>query len=213
MAAVVKSKDVAYDSMIKHLIDYHRIIGVSRRMFRFFLIFYPKNVRMYFQSWPKGCIFLEVPMLSIILKVLLVILIIAAVLLAVAYFAGTKMQARQLESQKMLEAAAQIVPILVIDKKKMRLKEAPLPEEVIKQAPAYSRFMKIGVVKAKVGPRVLTMICDDKVFKHLPEKVSCKVKCSGIYITDIVKGAVYSDKEIEKHKKEKEKAEKKAAKN
>lgn len=151
-------------------------------------------------------------MLSIILKVLLIILIIAAVLFAVAYFAGTKMQAKQLESQKMMEAAAQVVPILVIDKKKMRLKDAPLPEEVIKQAPVYSRYMKIGVVKAKVGPRVLNMICDDKVFRHLPDKTSCKVKCAGIYITDIIKGAVYTEKELEKRKKEKEKAEKKAAK-
>lgn len=148
-------------------------------------------------------------MLSVILKVLLVVLIIAAVLLAVLYFAGTKMQAKQVESQKMLEAAAQVVPILVIDKKKMKLKDAPLPAEVYAQAPAYSKLLKIGVVKAKVGPRIMTLVCDNNVFKHLPVKTNCKVKCSGIYITDIIKGAVYTDKEIAKRQKEKEKAAKK----
>lgn len=150
--------------------------------------------------------------MSTVLQIILIVLGVLLVLLAVLYFVGRKMQSRQLESQKMMEAAAQVVSLLVIDKKKMKLKEAPLPKEVFEKAPAYSKFMKVCVVKAKIGPRVFNLICDDNVFKHLPEKTECKVKLSGIYITEIIKGAVLTEKEIEKRKKEKEKAAKKAAK-
>lgn len=147
-----------------------------------------------------------------VLKVILIVLAVILVLLVVLYFVGRKMQDRQLESQKMMEASSQQVTMLVIDKKKMKLKEAPLPKEVYEKAPKYSRLLKVCVVKAKIGPRVFNLICDDNVFKHLPDHTECKVKISGIYITEIVKGAVYSEKEIAKRQKEKEKAARKASK-
>ena len=55
-------------------------------------------------------------MLNTVLNILLVILIIAAVILAILYFLGNKLQKRQLEQQQMLDAAAQTVSLLVIDK-------------------------------------------------------------------------------------------------
>ena len=150
--------------------------------------------------------------ISPVLQVILIVLAVILVLLIVLYFAGRKMQDRQLESQKLMEASAQQAPILVIDKKKMKMKDAPLPKEVYEKAPKFSRLMKVCVVKAKIGPKVYNLICDDNVFRHLPMKTECKVKISGIYITEIIKGAVYTEKEIAKRKKEKEKAAKKAAK-
>ena len=146
------------------------------------------------------------------LQIIGIVLLVLLVILVVLYFAGRKMQTRQLESQKMMEASAQVVNLLAIDKKKMKFKEAPLPKEVFDQAPSYSKLMKVCVVKAKIGPRVFNLICDDNVFKHLPLKTECKVKLAGIYITEIIKGAVYTEKEIEKRRKAKEKAAKKAAK-
>ena len=150
--------------------------------------------------------------MSTFLKVLLIILAVLVVLLIVLYFFGRKMQSQQVESQKMIEASSQQATILVIDKKKMKLKEAPLPKQVYEQTPAWGKLMKVCVVKAKIGPRVFNLICDDNVFKHLPDHTECKVKISGIYITEIVKGAVYSEKEIAKRQKEKEKAARKASK-
>ena len=150
--------------------------------------------------------------MSTLLKVLLIILAVVVVLFIVLYFFGSKMQARQAESQKMIEASSQQASVLVIDKKKMKLKEAPLPKQVYEQTPAWGKLMKVCVVKAKIGPRIVNLICDDKVYQHLPMKTECKVKLSGIYITEIVKGAVLTEKEIKKAQKEKAKAAKKAAK-
>ena len=60
---------------------------------------------------------LEVFPVSTFLNVLIVILFIVVVALAVLYFLGKKLEKRQVEQQQALEAAAQTVTMLVIDKK------------------------------------------------------------------------------------------------
>ena len=95
--------------------------------------------------------------MNTILNVLLVILVIVAVALAVLYFMGRKLEKRQVEQQNLLEAAAQTVTMLVIDKKKMKIKDANLPKIVYEQTPKYLRWAKVPVVKAKVGPRVMSV--------------------------------------------------------
>lgn len=120
-----------------------------------------------------------------VFDVLLVILIIAAIVLAVLYFAGRKLEKRQVEQQQMMEAAKQTVSMLVIDKKKLKLKDAGLPAMVYEQTPKYMKWMKVPVVKAKIGPKVMTLMADEKVFQALPVKKEAKVVVSGIYITEI----------------------------
>ncbi len=122
---------------------------------------------------------------NIILNVLLVILIIAVVVLAILYFLGNKLQKRQVEQQQMLDATAQTVSLLVIDKKKLKITQSGLPKLVIDQTPKYMRWTKVPVVKAKIGPKVMTLIADAKVFEQLPVKTEAKVILSGIYITQI----------------------------
>ena len=102
-------------------------------------------------------------MANTIMHVLLVVLIIAVVVLAVLYFLGNKLQKRQVEQQQLLDAAAQTVSILVIDKKKMKLTQAGLPKAVTDQTPKYMRWAKVPVVKAKIGPKVMTLIADGRV--------------------------------------------------
>ncbi|MBS6641954.1 MAG: hypothetical protein KH366_00015 [Clostridiaceae bacterium] len=119
------------------------------------------------------------------LNVLVVILLIVAIALVVLYFLGRKLEKRQVEQQSALEAAAQTVSMLVIDKKRMKLKEAGLPKIVYEQTPKYMRWAKVPVVKAKVGPKVMTMMADEKVFAVLPVKTEVKVVVSGIYITEL----------------------------
>lgn len=123
--------------------------------------------------------------MSTVFNVLLVILVIAAIVLAVLYFLGRKLEKRQVEQQAMLEAAKQTVSMLVIDKKKMKIRDAGLPKMVYEQTPKYMRWAKVPVVKAKVGPKVMTLMADEKVFAMLPVKAEAKVVVSGIYITDI----------------------------
>lgn len=121
-------------------------------------------------------------------KVLLVILVILVIILAVLYYFGSKMQKKQEENQAQLEAMAQTVSMLIIDKKRLRVKDSGLPAMVIDQVPKYLRRSKMPIVKAKVGPRVMNLIADEKIFEQLPVKKEVKVVVSGIYITAI-KGA------------------------
>ena len=123
--------------------------------------------------------------MSTVLNVLLVILILVVVVLAVLYFLGRKLEKRQVEQQALLVAAAQTVSMLVIDKKKMKIQDSNLPKMVLEQTPKYMRWAKVPVVKAKVGPRVMTLLADEKVFQALPVKTEAKVVVSGIYITEI----------------------------
>lgn len=123
--------------------------------------------------------------MDVFFNVLIGILIVAVIVLAVLYFLGTKLQKRQAEQQQMLDAAAQTVSILVIDKKKMKIADAGLPKIVTEQTPKYMRWSKVPVVKAKIGPKVMTLIADARVFESLPVKTEAKVVISGIYITQI----------------------------
>ena len=99
-------------------------------------------------------------MVQTILNVLLILLAIAAIVLVILYFLGSKLQKRQAEQQQMLDAAAQTVSILVIDKKKLKLTQSGLPKMVVDQTPKYMRWAKVPVVKAKIGPKVMTLIAD-----------------------------------------------------
>ena len=118
-------------------------------------------------------------------NVLIVILIIVVAALAALYFFGNKMQKRQRENQAQLDAMAQTVSMLIIDKKRLKIKESGLPQMVIDQTPKYMRWSKLPIVKAKIGPKIMTLVADEKVFDLIPVKRECKVVLSGIYITAI----------------------------
>ena len=117
--------------------------------------------------------------------VLLVILAVLIVGLIVLYFLGKKAQKKRDEQEAQLAANAQTVSMLIIDKKKMKLKEANLPSAVLENTPKYLRRTKVPVVKAKVGPRVMTLMCDAKIFDLIPIKKEVKATVSGIYITAV----------------------------
>ena len=81
------------------------------------------------------------------LTIILIILAVVAAILVVLYFVGTKLQKKQAEQQSMMEAMAQTVSMLVIDKKRMKLKDAGFPPMVYEQTPKYLRRAKVPVVK------------------------------------------------------------------
>lgn len=129
---------------------------------------------------------------NIFLNVVLVILIILAVVLAVLYFWGRKLEKRQVEQQSAIDAAKQVVTLMAIDKKKLKLKDSGLPAIIYEQTPWYAKRAKLPIVKAKIGPKIMTMIADEKVFLQLPLKTEAKVVISGLYITEIksVRGGI-----------------------
>ena len=135
-------------------------------------------------------------------KVLIVILVILVILLVVLYFLGKKMQKKQAEQEAQIEAAKQTVTMLIIDKKKLKLKDAGLPAIVYEQTPKLLRRQKVPVVKAKVGPRIQTFMCDAAVFDEIPLKKEVRVTASGLYITG-VKGLRKPLEKSEKPKKKK----------
>lgn len=126
---------------------------------------------------------------TIVLLVLLVIMIAAAVAL---YFLGKKAQKRQEEQQAQIQATKQTVSMLVIDKKRMKLKDSGLPQMVIDQTPKLMRRSKLPIVKAKVGPKISVLIADEAVFDLIPVKKEIKAEVSGLYIVGVrgIRGAL-----------------------
>lgn len=118
----------------------------------------------------------------------IVMLIVIAVIIAGAvalYFFGKKAQKKQAEQEEQLKASAQSVTMLIIDKKRMKLKEAGFPSVVMENTPKYLRRSKVPVVKAKVGPKIMTLMCDAQVFPLVPVKKEVRAVVSGIYITSV----------------------------
>ena len=110
--------------------------------------------------------------------VLIVVLVILIGVLVGLYFFGKKAEKKQAAQQEQMDAMAQTVNMLIIDKKKMKLKEANLPSAVLENTPKYLR-------RTKVRPRVMTLMCDAKIFDLIPIKKEVKATVSGIYITAV----------------------------
>jgi len=123
--------------------------------------------------------------MSTVTKVLLVILVLLIAAVIFLYFYGKKLQDQQASQQAAFDAAKQTVSMLVIDKKKLRISQSGLPQIVVEQQPWYTKWMKVPIVKAKVGPRIMTFMADAAVFDVIPLKTECKVVISGLYITEL----------------------------
>ena len=117
--------------------------------------------------------------------ILIVITVVLAALVIALYFLGKKAQKKQKEQEEMLNANKQTVSMLIIDKKRMKLRDAGLPQLVLDQTPKLMRGSKMPIVKAKVGPQILSLICDDKIFDSVPVKKEVKAVVSGIYILSV----------------------------
>lgn len=113
-----------------------------------------------------------------------IIVVLIGILVALVIF-GRKLQRKQIEQEKQMKAMAQTVSMLIIDKKKMKLKDSGLPDMVLEQTPKYMRRVKMPIVKAKIGPRVMSLIADGKIFDSIPVKKEVKAVVSGIYITEL----------------------------
>ena len=132
--------------------------------------------------------------------IVLIVLAVIAVILGLLYYFGKKAQTKQAAQQEQMEAMKQTVSMLIIDKKKLRMKDSGLPQMVIDQTPKMMRRAKLPIVKAKVGPRIMTLICDAAIFDQIPVKKEVKATISGIYITDVrgVRGPLEQPKPKEK---------------
>lgn len=115
---------------------------------------------------------------------IVIIVVLTAILIAL-YFFGKKAQKKQSEQQALMEENKQAVSMLIIDKKRLRLKESGLPQVVIDQTPKLMRRSKLPIVKAKVGPQIVSLVSDEKIFDNIPVKKEVKAVVSGIYILEV----------------------------
>ncbi len=120
--------------------------------------------------------------LQIVLLVVSIVLVAALVALMIY---GRKLQKKSEASQAEIRAGAQTYSILVIDKKRMKITEAGFPQIVIDQTPKYLRRTKVPVIKAKIGPKVTSLMCDEKIFDLIPVKKEVKAVMNGIYVIDV----------------------------
>lgn len=124
-------------------------------------------------------------LLSTAAIVWIIVLAVMVGILVLLYFLGKKAEKRQAEQQEQMDAMKQTVSMLIIDKKRMKISQSGLPQAVIDQTPKLMRWSKLPIVKAKVGPQVLSLVCDDKIFDSVPIKKEVKATVSGIYITGV----------------------------
>ena len=117
--------------------------------------------------------------------IILIVLAVMLVVLAVLYFLGRRMQKKQVDNRIQMEAMAQTTSMLIIDKKYMKLSEANLPKIVLEQVPKIAKRTKVPIVKAKIGPKIMSLICDEAIFDDLPVKAEVKASISGIYIIGV----------------------------
>lgn len=119
----------------------------------------------------------------------LIVLIVISVLILAAiialYVLGKKAQKKQAEQQEIMEANKQSVSMLIIDKKRMKIKESGLPQSVIDQTPKLMRNQKLPIVKVKIGPQIMNLISDEKIFDSIPLKKEVKATVSGMYIMGV----------------------------
>lgn len=117
--------------------------------------------------------------------ILAIVIVVLGVVLYLLSRYGKKLQKKQAMVNEQMKAMEQAVSMLIIDKKMMKLAQAGFPQIVVDQAPKLSKLSKVPVVKAKVGPKVMSLMCDPKVFNVIPLKKEVKAYVSGIYITGV----------------------------
>ncbi len=131
--------------------------------------------------------------MSTALMVGLVFLALLVVVLIVMFILGRRAQKRQEEQKANMEATSQTMSFFIIDKKRMRIKNAGLPKIVYEQTPWYLRFSRLPILKVKIGPKVMSLVCDTKIYPQLLPKQEVKANVSGIYVTSArrIRGPVY----------------------
>lgn len=115
-------------------------------------------------------------------QILIIVLAAVAAVIIILYILGKRAKKKQEAQQEQIEASKQTLSMLIIDKKKLRIKDSGLPQMVIDQTPKLMRRTKLPVVKAKVGPKIMTFIAEASVYEIIPVKKEIKATVSGLYI-------------------------------
>ncbi len=119
------------------------------------------------------------------LDILLIVAVVIGIVIVGLYFLNRWSYKKMNQQETLIEKTKAPATIYVIDKKKTKASEANLPKAVVQQLPKIYKFMKMHLVKAKVGPQVVTLMCEKKIFEAIPVKKTVKVELAGIYIVSV----------------------------
>ena len=118
--------------------------------------------------------------------IVLILAVGVVIVSAVMYHVGKKNYAKNLEAQSFINQYKTVTPILVIDKRFEKPTPHNLPKNIYEKLPKTAHIRKMPIVKAKVGPQILTLMCDKNIYDVLAVKKTVKVELAGIYISKIV---------------------------
>lgn len=121
------------------------------------------------------------------LIIIIVVVSVAAVGGLAFFFIRKAVKKRMAEQTEIVNQNKMVISLFVIEKKKAKINEVNLPKSVVDQIPKMLKMKKLSIVTAKIGPQVMPLICDDKVFNDIPEKTNVKVEIAGIFIVGVVK--------------------------
>ncbi len=117
--------------------------------------------------------------------VLIIVLIVVGIVLAGLYYLNRKNMRRVIQAQDFIDQNRTTMQIFIIDKKQEKPTATNLPKGVYEQMPKSARLRKANLIRAKIGPQIMTLMCDKPVYDVLPVKKSVKVDLAGIYIVSI----------------------------
>lgn len=114
-------------------------------------------------------------------------LVIAAIV-AGYFFLKKRMEKKMTLQKELVDQHKIATSILVLEKRMDKVDNANIPKNVVAQIPKIYKFRKVPIVKAKIGPQVMDLVCDEEIFNKLPERKSVNVELAGIFIAGIKQG-------------------------
>jgi len=119
----------------------------------------------------------------------IVVYVIIAVLIIAAFigyrFFRRYLNRKMVEQKTIVNENKQTVSIFVMEKRKGKITSANLPKSVTDQIPVLYKIKKMPLITAKVGPQIVTLICDDDLYDKIPDKKNVNVELAGIFIASI----------------------------
>lgn len=116
----------------------------------------------------------------------IIIAVVVAGLVAGFIFLRKKFRKRMNDQDSIVNQHKVVTSILVLEKRKDKVTNANMPKAVIAQIPKLYKIKKMPLVKAKIGPQVMDLLCDDSVFDKLPERKTVRVELAGIFIAGLL---------------------------
>ena len=117
--------------------------------------------------------------------IFIIVLVLIAAIVAGLYYLNRRTMRRVIQTQDFIDQNRMTAQIFVIDKKQERPSAHNLRKNVFEQLPKSAKMRKTYLVKAKVGPQIITLMCDKPVYEVLPVKKNVKVDLAGMYIVSI----------------------------